>query len=317
MSGFYCGLLPTSASIKLPIKCPAAGSRSRTRSSSAAVVLGSKELPRPTLLLLLTEANRRCAATPWVKTRVRSRAGIKPTTSCLVVLRTGTGSTPAGMAASSRIGQFVEVVDAGAFGISTRGSSRLLDHGSNMLGDMAVGWESVESGPPGAERTVLLLPGGMCSARSYAEVMAEPTLAEVRLVAVTMPGHAGAPPPEDFRAEEYASITTELAKDVKADVIVGFKHGRDGGLRDGGFGRVFRPGSVARVQLLPAGRTGGVPSDHSSRFGSRDVAGGYSEEGSGGDGQEGRASAGSRSGAEGGLRAQQPGAICASGCRPT
>lgn len=94
-----------------------------------------------------------------------------------------------------------------------------------MLGDVAVGWESVESGAPGAERTVLLLPGGMCSARSYAEVMAEPTLAEVRLVAVTLPGHAGAPPPEDFRAEEYASVTTELAKDVQADVIVGFSMG--------------------------------------------------------------------------------------------
>ena len=71
-----------------------------------------------------------------------------------------------------------------------------------MVGDMTVGSESVESGPPGAGRTVLLLPGGMCSARSYAEVMAEPTLAEVRLVAVTMPGHAGAPPPQDFGAEE-------------------------------------------------------------------------------------------------------------------
>ena len=65
----------------------------------------------------------------------------------------------------------------------------------------------------------------MCSARSYAEVMAEPTLAEVRLVAVTMPGHAGAPPPEDFRAEEYARTTAESAKDVKADVIVGFSMG--------------------------------------------------------------------------------------------
>src|SRR2546421_12135511 len=81
--------------------------------------------------------------------------------------------------------------DAGASGISTWGSSRLRDRGSNRLGDVAVGWESVESGPPDAERRVLLLPGGMCSARSYAEVLAEPTLAEVRLVAVTMPGHAG------------------------------------------------------------------------------------------------------------------------------
>jgi pimeloyl-ACP methyl ester carboxylesterase len=86
-------------------------------------------------------------------------------------------------------------------------------------------WELVQSGPPDAPRTVLLLPGGMCSARSYAEVMAEPALADFRLVAATMPGHAGAPPPQDFGAEYYASTTAELAKDVKADVMVGFSMG--------------------------------------------------------------------------------------------
>ena len=86
-------------------------------------------------------------------------------------------------------------------------------------------WELVESGPPDAQRTVLLLPGGMCSARSYAEVMAEPALAEIRLVAATLPGHAGAPPPEDFATDEYARITAELAKSVQADVVVGFSMG--------------------------------------------------------------------------------------------
>ena len=86
-------------------------------------------------------------------------------------------------------------------------------------------WEVVESGPAGAERTVLLLPGGMCSARSYAEVMAESVLAGTRLVAVTMPGHAGAPAPHDFSIEEYARITGEFAGDVGADVVVGFSMG--------------------------------------------------------------------------------------------
>ena len=42
---------------------------------------------------------------------------------------------------------------------------------------MPTEWETIDSGSAGAERTVLLLPGGMCSARSYAEVMAEPSLA--------------------------------------------------------------------------------------------------------------------------------------------
>ena len=90
---------------------------------------------------------------------------------------------------------------------------------------MDTGWEIVESGPPDAERTVLLLPGGMCSARSYAEVMAEPALAGTRLLAVTMPGHAGAPPPIDFSNEGYGQITAELAKREGVDVVVGFSMG--------------------------------------------------------------------------------------------
>ena len=90
---------------------------------------------------------------------------------------------------------------------------------------MATAWDIVESGPADAERTVLLLPGGMCSARSYAEVMAEPALADARLVAVTLPGHAGAPRPDDFAIEEYARITADLATSRGADVVVGFSMG--------------------------------------------------------------------------------------------
>jgi pimeloyl-ACP methyl ester carboxylesterase len=90
---------------------------------------------------------------------------------------------------------------------------------------MDTDWDMVESGPPDAERTVLLLPGGMCSARSYTEVMAQPALANTRLLAVTMPGHAGAPPPLDYTNEGYAQITGELAKSAGVDVVVGFSMG--------------------------------------------------------------------------------------------
>ena len=65
----------------------------------------------------------------------------------------------------------------------------------------------------------------MCSARSYAEVMAEPALAQTRMLAATMPGHAGAPPPEDYSVENYARITAELAKSAGADLVVGFSMG--------------------------------------------------------------------------------------------
>ena len=88
-----------------------------------------------------------------------------------------------------------------------------------------VDWELRESGPPDAECTALLLPGGMCSAGSYAEVMAEPVLAGTRLVAATLPGNAGAPPLDDYTIETYARVTTELAKRVSADVVVGYSNG--------------------------------------------------------------------------------------------
>src|SRR5256885_8529767 len=65
----------------------------------------------------------------------------------------------------------------------------------------------------------------MCSAGSYAEVMAEPGLAGVRLVAATLPGHAGAPPPDDYSIENYARLTAALARKVGADVVVGFSMG--------------------------------------------------------------------------------------------
>src|SRR5919201_6535970 len=90
---------------------------------------------------------------------------------------------------------------------------------------MDVDWELREAGPSDGEGTVLLLPGGMCSAGSYAEVMGEPALARMRLVAATLPGHAGAPPPDDYSIENYARLAAELAKSVGADVVAGFSMG--------------------------------------------------------------------------------------------
>jgi pimeloyl-ACP methyl ester carboxylesterase len=90
---------------------------------------------------------------------------------------------------------------------------------------VAVDWQLRESGPTDARRTVLLLPGGMCSAGSYAELMAQPALAQTRLVAATLPGQAGAPSPDDYSVEHYARSVTELATKVGADVVVGFSMG--------------------------------------------------------------------------------------------
>lgn len=90
---------------------------------------------------------------------------------------------------------------------------------------MAVDWELRESGPADAARTVLLLPGGMCSAGSFAELMAQPSLAGIRLVAATLPGQAGAAPPDDYSVESYARLVSGLVGEVGADVVVGFSMG--------------------------------------------------------------------------------------------
>jgi pimeloyl-ACP methyl ester carboxylesterase len=86
-------------------------------------------------------------------------------------------------------------------------------------------WDIVETGPANAERTILLLPGGMCSARSYRELAEQPTLAGLRLVAATLPGMAGAPSPDDYSHEAYGRMTAELVAETGADVVVGFSMG--------------------------------------------------------------------------------------------
>jgi pimeloyl-ACP methyl ester carboxylesterase len=88
-----------------------------------------------------------------------------------------------------------------------------------------VAWELVETGPSVAKHTVLLLPGGLCSARTYAELMAEPALSGMRLVAATLPGHAGAPALQDSSIENNARVAAELVDKVSADVLVGYSMG--------------------------------------------------------------------------------------------
>jgi pimeloyl-ACP methyl ester carboxylesterase len=90
---------------------------------------------------------------------------------------------------------------------------------------MDVDWELREAGPADAAHTALLLPGGMCSAGSFAELMAQPSLAGIRMVAATLPGQAGAPPPDDYSVENYARLASALAESVGADVVVGFSMG--------------------------------------------------------------------------------------------
>lgn len=82
-------------------------------------------------------------------------------------------------------------------------------------------WEIVESGPADAAHTVLLLPGGMCTAAFYQDVMDQPSLAGVRLVAATLPGFGGTQPPEDLSLGHYARLAAELTEEQDCDAVVG------------------------------------------------------------------------------------------------
>jgi pimeloyl-ACP methyl ester carboxylesterase len=117
---------------------------------------------------------------------------------------------------------------------------------------MSVQWQLRESGPADAEHTVLMLPGGMCSAGSYAEVMAQPALAGMRLVAATLPGNAGAPPPDDDSIEYSAGITAELAATVGADIVVGFSIGASVALEMAASGAFTGPTVLLGVSLSAA-----------------------------------------------------------------
>ena len=114
-----------------------------------------------------------------------------------------------------------------------------------------VHWDLREAGPVEAEHTVLLLPGGMCSAGSYAEVMAEPALAGMRLVAATLPGHAGAPPPDDFTVENYARLASALANQIGAHVVVGFSMGASVALEMVVSGEFTGPVVLLGISLSP------------------------------------------------------------------
>ncbi len=109
-------------------------------------------------------------------------------------------------------------------------------------------WDLREAGPPEAEQTVLCLPGGMCTAMQYEELMAEPKLAGVHLVAATLPGNGGTAPPADVGIENYARLAAGLAAELGCDAVVGFSIGANVALEMAGSGEFSGP----LVLLAPA-----------------------------------------------------------------
>lgn len=90
-----------------------------------------------------------------------------------------------------------------------------------------LGWTLYESGPKVADHTVLLLPGALCTAVFYDDLLAESSLrqASMRFVATTLPGFGGTQPLDDVSIENYAALAARLAADLGCDAVVGHSLG--------------------------------------------------------------------------------------------
>jgi pimeloyl-ACP methyl ester carboxylesterase len=89
------------------------------------------------------------------------------------------------------------------------------------------GWRLHESGPEGADHTVLLLPGALATAAFYDDLIAEQRLkdASIRFVASTLPGFGGTPAPDDVSMENYARVAGTIAAELGCDAVVGHSLG--------------------------------------------------------------------------------------------
>jgi pimeloyl-ACP methyl ester carboxylesterase len=89
------------------------------------------------------------------------------------------------------------------------------------------GWPIRQSGSSTAEHTVLLLPGGLCTAVFFDDLLEQPSLeaASLRLIATTLPGFGGTPPPSDLTMESYAGQATALARELGCGAVLGHSLG--------------------------------------------------------------------------------------------
>jgi pimeloyl-ACP methyl ester carboxylesterase len=90
-----------------------------------------------------------------------------------------------------------------------------------------LGWVVQESGETNADHAVLLLPGALCTAVFYDDVLAEASLrqASIRFVATTLPGFGGTEPLPDVGIENYARLAGRLAAELGCDAVVGHSLG--------------------------------------------------------------------------------------------
>jgi pimeloyl-ACP methyl ester carboxylesterase len=106
-----------------------------------------------------------------------------------------------------------------------------------------LGWQLHESGPKTADHTVLLLPGALCTAAFYDDLIAEPSLrgASIRFVATTLPGFGGTEPLEDVSIENYATLAGRVAADLGCDAVVGHSLGANVAIEMAAAGAISGP----------------------------------------------------------------------------
>jgi pimeloyl-ACP methyl ester carboxylesterase len=84
-------------------------------------------------------------------------------------------------------------------------------------------------GADAPDHRVLCLPGGLCTAPFYDDVLAMPALAAhgVRAIATTLPGFGRVPFPPGFDAsvEAHAAFAANLARELGCDAVVGHSFG--------------------------------------------------------------------------------------------
>jgi pimeloyl-ACP methyl ester carboxylesterase len=90
-----------------------------------------------------------------------------------------------------------------------------------------LGWELHAFGPKDADRTILCIPGGLCGASFFDDIVTDVLGKDprVRLVTTTIPGYAGTRPLEDMSQESYVRTAADLAKELSCDIVVGHSMG--------------------------------------------------------------------------------------------
>ncbi|MGW1558121.1 alpha/beta fold hydrolase [Streptomyces sp. NPDC002144] len=102
-------------------------------------------------------------------------------------------------------------------------------------------WDVRRAGPVDAVHRVLMIPGGLSSTAFYADVMDQPALAGLGMVAVTMPGFAGTRAPGDVSMEYYAELMARFAADNDCDIVVGHSLGANVAIEMAAAGRFKGP----------------------------------------------------------------------------